>query len=140
LRETLGCAASALRLGCCVTFGTSGHTTIGPTGAGTWSPFTNITQGSFTAVLGSDQLTAGVGTLQYTGTLSPAAADWTALAVSYNAAAAPAVIPPPNRQQATPAPPSPVPWAQRDRRDATTALITMCAGGALSTGTIIERL
>ena len=27
-----------------------------------------------------------------------------------------------------------------ERRDATTALITMCAGGALSTGTIIERL
>jgi acetyl-CoA C-acetyltransferase len=27
-----------------------------------------------------------------------------------------------------------------ERRDATTALITMCAGGALSTGTIIERI
>jgi acetyl-CoA C-acetyltransferase len=27
-----------------------------------------------------------------------------------------------------------------ERRDASTALITMCAGGALSTGTIIERL
>jgi acetyl-CoA C-acetyltransferase len=27
-----------------------------------------------------------------------------------------------------------------ERRDATTALITMCAGGAMSTGTIIERL
>ena len=27
-----------------------------------------------------------------------------------------------------------------ERRDAATALITMCAGGALSTGTIIERL
>ncbi|HWC84312.1 MAG TPA: steroid 3-ketoacyl-CoA thiolase [Pseudonocardiaceae bacterium] len=27
-----------------------------------------------------------------------------------------------------------------ERRDATTALVTMCAGGALSTGTIIERL
>jgi acetyl-CoA C-acetyltransferase len=27
-----------------------------------------------------------------------------------------------------------------ERRDATTALITMCAGGALSTGTIIERM
>jgi acetyl-CoA C-acetyltransferase len=27
-----------------------------------------------------------------------------------------------------------------ERRDASTALITMCAGGALSTGTIIERI
>jgi acetyl-CoA C-acetyltransferase len=27
-----------------------------------------------------------------------------------------------------------------ERRDATTALITMCAGGALATGTIIERI
>ena len=27
-----------------------------------------------------------------------------------------------------------------ERRDATTALITMCAGGAMSTATIIERL
>jgi acetyl-CoA C-acetyltransferase len=27
-----------------------------------------------------------------------------------------------------------------ERRDATTALITMCAGGALSTATIIERV
>ncbi len=27
-----------------------------------------------------------------------------------------------------------------ERRDATTALITMCAGGAMSTGTILERL
>jgi acetyl-CoA C-acetyltransferase len=27
-----------------------------------------------------------------------------------------------------------------ERRDATTALVTMCAGGALSTGTILERL
>ena len=27
-----------------------------------------------------------------------------------------------------------------ERRDGTTALITMCAGGALSTGTIIERI
>jgi acetyl-CoA C-acetyltransferase len=27
-----------------------------------------------------------------------------------------------------------------ERRDAATALITMCAGGALSTGTIIERI
>jgi acetyl-CoA C-acetyltransferase len=27
-----------------------------------------------------------------------------------------------------------------ERRDASTALITMCAGGALSTGTILERL
>jgi acetyl-CoA C-acetyltransferase len=27
-----------------------------------------------------------------------------------------------------------------ERRDGTTAMITMCAGGALSTGTIIERI
>jgi acetyl-CoA C-acetyltransferase len=27
-----------------------------------------------------------------------------------------------------------------ERRDATTALITMCAGGAMATATIIERL
>jgi len=27
-----------------------------------------------------------------------------------------------------------------ERRDASTALVTMCAGGALSTGTILERL
>jgi acetyl-CoA C-acetyltransferase len=27
-----------------------------------------------------------------------------------------------------------------ERRDGETALITMCAGGALSTGTIIERI
>jgi acetyl-CoA C-acetyltransferase len=27
-----------------------------------------------------------------------------------------------------------------DRRDANTALITMCAGGAMATATIIERL
>jgi acetyl-CoA C-acetyltransferase len=27
-----------------------------------------------------------------------------------------------------------------ERTDQTTALITMCAGGALSTGTIIERI
>ena len=27
-----------------------------------------------------------------------------------------------------------------ERRDATTALITMCAGGAMSTATIIERI
>ncbi|HET6286136.1 MAG TPA: steroid 3-ketoacyl-CoA thiolase, partial [Amycolatopsis sp.] len=27
-----------------------------------------------------------------------------------------------------------------ERRDASTALVTMCAGGALSTGTIIERI
>ncbi len=27
-----------------------------------------------------------------------------------------------------------------ERRDASTALITMCAGGALATGTIIERI
>ena len=27
-----------------------------------------------------------------------------------------------------------------ERRDASTALITMCAGGALSTGAIIERI
>jgi acetyl-CoA C-acetyltransferase len=27
-----------------------------------------------------------------------------------------------------------------ERRDATTALVTMCAGGALATGTILERV
>jgi acetyl-CoA C-acetyltransferase len=27
-----------------------------------------------------------------------------------------------------------------ERRDATTALITMCAGGAMASGTIIERI
>jgi acetyl-CoA C-acetyltransferase len=27
-----------------------------------------------------------------------------------------------------------------ERRDATTALIAMCAGGAMATGTILERL
>jgi acetyl-CoA C-acetyltransferase len=29
---------------------------------------------------------------------------------------------------------------EMERRDASTALVTMCAGGALSTATILERL
>lgn len=78
--------ASELWVGCCVTFGTSGHTTITPTGTGTWNAFTNIQQGSFTDVLGASQIASSTGTLRYTGTLSPAAGDWVALAASYKGA------------------------------------------------------
>jgi hypothetical protein len=76
-----------LWLGCCVTFGTSGHTTITPTGSGTWTPFTNDAEGSFTDVRCAYQIVSTTGTLQYAGTLTSAAADWTALAVSYKAVA-----------------------------------------------------
>ena len=76
-------ANSALLLGCCVTFGSSGHTTIAPTGSGTWSAFTDIQEGSFTDVLGASQIVTAAGTVQFTGTLSPSAGDWTALAASY---------------------------------------------------------
>jgi len=84
--STTSTQAAELWVGVCVSFLSGTHVTITPTGAGTWTPDTNISEGSSTDIRTATQIVSSTGTLQYTGSLSPSAQGWTAIAAAYKAA------------------------------------------------------